>query len=100
MTRLDILDGFETVRVCVGYRVDGKVVESFPTDTELLAQCEPIYEDIPGWQEPTAGATDMAQIPTEAQRYIRRLEEIVGKSVSIVSTGPSREQTLRTDVPL
>ena len=100
LTRLDILDGFETVRVCVGYRVDGKVVESFPTDTELLAQCEPIYEDIPGWQEPTAGATDMAQIPTEAQRYIRRLEEIVGKSVSIVSTGPSREQTLRTDVPL
>jgi len=100
LTRLDILDGFEIVKVCVGYRVDGKVVERFPTDIEVLARCEPIYEEISGWQEPTAGATDMNQIPKEAQHYIKRLEKIVGKSVSIVSTGPSREQTLRTDLPL
>ena len=100
LTRLDILDGFEIVKVCVGYRVDGKVVERFPTDIEVLARCEPIYEEISGWQEPTAGATDMNQIPKEAQHYIKRLEKIVGKSVSIVSTGPSREQTLRTGLPL
>ena len=100
LTRLDILDGFEMVRVCVGYQVDGNVVEDFPTDTDVLARCEPIYEDLPGWKEPTAGATDMSQIPNEAQNYIRRLEQIIGKSVSVVSTGPSREQTLRTDVQL
>tara|TARA_B100000029_G_C17566572_1_gene955264 strand:+ start:26 stop:1309 length:1284 start_codon:yes stop_codon:yes gene_type:complete len=100
LTRLDILDGFEMVRVCVGYQVDGNVVEGFPTDTDVLARCEPIYEDLPGWKEPTAGATDMSQIPNEAQNYIRRLEQIIGKSVSVVSTGPSREQTLRTDVQL
>ena len=88
------------VRVCVGYQVDGNVVEDFPTDTDVLARCEPIYEDLPGWKEPTAGATDMSQIPNEAQNYIRRLEQIIGKSVSVVSTGPSREQTLRTDVQL
>lgn len=100
LTRLDILDGFETVKVCVGYRVDGRVVDGFPTDTEILTRCEPIYEEIPGWEDPTAGATDMNQIPSEAQYYIKRLEEIVGKPVSIVSTGPNREQTLRTHIPL
>ena len=94
LTRLDILDGFESVKLCVGYTVDGEKVDRFPANTSLLARCEPVYEELPGWNEPTASATKLCQLPANAVAYIRRIEELVGCRVQIVSTGPSRAETI------
>ncbi len=94
LTRLDILDGFPTVKVCVGYRADGMEVSRFPASTGLLERCEPVYEELPGWNEPTASATSMDQLPANAVSYINRIEELVGCRVQIVSTGPSRGETI------
>ena len=94
LTRLDILDGFPSVKVCVGYQVNGKAIDRFPSNTSLLAQCEPIYEEHPGWIEPTASATDISQIPANAMSYVRRIEELIGCPIQIISTGPSREETI------
>jgi adenylosuccinate synthase len=94
LTRLDILDSFSSVKICVGYRVDGQDVDRFPANTSLLARCEPVYEEMPGWDEPTASATSLCQLPANAVTYIRRIEDLVGCPVQIVSTGPSRAETI------
>jgi adenylosuccinate synthase len=95
LTRLDILDSFSSVKICVGYRVDGQDVDRFPANTSLLARCEPVYEEMPGWDEPTASATSLCQLPANAVTYIRRIEDLVGCPVQIVSTGPSRAETIQ-----
>jgi len=95
LTRLDILDGFESVKICVGYRADGQEVSRFPANTSLLSRCEPVYEELPGWDEPTASATKLCQLPASAVTYVRRIEELVGCKVQIVSTGPSRAETIQ-----
>ena len=94
LTRLDILDGFESVKVCVGYKVDGHAQDRFPSNTNILAQCEPVFEEWPGWDEPTASATSAKQLPANALAYVRRIEELVGCKVQIISTGPSRTETI------
>ena len=94
LTRLDILDGFPSVKICVGYRVDGQDVGRFPSNTSRLGQCEPVYEEMPGWDSPTASATRMEQLPENAVAYMKRIEELVGCQVKVVSTGPSREETI------
>ena len=94
LTRLDILDGFKSVKVCVGYKVDGHEQARFPSNTNVLAQCEPIFEEWPGWDEPTASATSAKQLPANALAYVRRIEELVGCRVQIISTGPSRAETI------
>ena len=95
LTRLDVLDDFPTVRICTGYQVNGRMLERFPSNITLLEQCQPIYEDMPGWKIPTAGATKMDQLPKEATAYIRRLEELIGCPFQLISTGPHREETIR-----
>ncbi len=97
LTRLDILDGMDEVKICVGYRADGQEVERFPANTALLEECEPVYEKWPGWQEPTASATQTQQLPKNALAYVRRIEELVGCEAQIISTGPSREETIAID---
>lgn len=94
LTRLDILDGFPSVKICVGYKVDGQELDRFPSNTGVLARCEPIYEDHPGWDQPTASITDVSQLPANALAYVRRVEKLVGCQVQIISTGPSREETI------
>ena len=94
LTRLDILDGFSSVKICVGYEVDGNTINRFPSNTGLLGRCSPIWEEHPGWDQPTASATDMAQLPENALKYVRRIEELVGCPVQIISTGPSRAETV------
>ena len=94
ITRLDILDGFPSVKVCVGYRADGRDVGGFPANTNLLAQCRPVYEELPGWDRPTASATDLSQLPENAIAYVRRIEELVGCPAQIISTGPRRDETI------
>ena len=99
LTRLDILDGLPMVKLCVGYRTAEREVDRFPADTLLLERCEPIYEEMSGWDIPTAGSTRLSQLPKEAVAYLRRIEELVGCSFSMVSTGPKREETIVLDQP-
>lgn len=94
VTKLDVLDGVETVKLCVGYKVDGTESDILPVGAELLAQCEPIYEDMPGWQESTVGKQQFEELPTQAQNYLRRIEQICEVPVDIISTGPEREETI------
>jgi adenylosuccinate synthase len=97
LTRLDILDEFDSVKVCVGYKVDGERVDRFPANTGLLARCEPIFEELPGWDKPTASATELSQLPENALAYVKRIEELVGCKVQIISTGPRREETIQVE---
>ncbi|MDE2779052.1 MAG: adenylosuccinate synthase [Chloroflexota bacterium] len=94
ITRLDILDGFPSVKICVGYRANGQEVSRFPSDTRVLEQCVPVYEEMPGWDEPTASATSLDQLPQNALAYVRRIEELVGCPAQVISTGPSRDETI------
>ncbi|MSQ08952.1 MAG: adenylosuccinate synthase [Dehalococcoidia bacterium] len=94
VTRLDILDGFESIKVCVAYELDGQRTERFPIDAVLLDRCKPVYEEVPGWKGTTSGLTDPEQLPRGARDYISRLEELLGIPTSLISTGPRREETV------
>ena len=93
-TRLDILDGFPSVKICVGYKVGDQEIDYFPANIALQEQCLPVYEELPGWDTPTASSTRKDQLPTNALNYIKRVEDLVGCQVQIISTGPSREETI------
>ena len=94
LTKLDVLDGLESLKLCTGYRLHGKHVDIFPVGAEAAAACEPVYEEMPGWSEPTVGAKLMKDLPANARAYVKRLEELVGVPVDMVSTGPDREETI------
>lgn len=94
LTRLDVLDGFQTVNICVGYKVNGQTLDHFPSDTTLLDTCEPIYEEMHGWHKPTAGTTKLEDLPQEAIKYIKRIEELIGCEFHLISTGPHRDETI------
>lgn len=95
LTRLDILDGFKSVKVCVGYTAGGENIDRFPANTALLARCEPIYLELPGWDQPTASATKLSKLPKNARAYVECIQELVGCPVQIISTGPSRSETIQ-----
>jgi adenylosuccinate synthase len=97
ITRLDTLDGWDEINVCVAYELDGVRTEQFPIDAVALDRVKPIYETIPGWTESTRAITDASQLNAGAQRYIKKLEEVVGVRAKIISTGPRREETLVLD---
>jgi adenylosuccinate synthase len=94
VTKLDVLDGLEEIKVCVGYRLDGEELASLPLAIDRFAECEPIYETLPGWQGTTQDVRDYDRLPVEAKRYIERLEELVGVPVHMISTGPGRDSVI------
>jgi adenylosuccinate synthase len=94
VTKLDVMDGMETVRIGVGYRIDGKVSNILPVGAESLACCEPVYEDLPGWSASTVGVQRYEDLPHEARDYLRRIAEICEVPVDMVSTGPDRDETI------
>jgi adenylosuccinate synthase len=94
LTKLDILDGFETIKICVGYRLDGRQIDYLPASEHAQARVEPVYEVAEGWREATARARSWAQLPAQAIKYIRRVEELVGCPVALLSTSPEREDTI------
>ena len=94
VTKLDVLDGLEEVNICTGYRLDGALLETPPLLMERYGECEPVYEHMPGWRQPTSGITAFADLPDAARGYLRRIEEIVDTPVDIVSTGPGREAVI------
>jgi len=94
LTKLDILDGFDEVRLCVRYRLDGREIDYLPASEHAQSRVEPIYEIAEGWHEGTARARSWAQLPAEAIKYVRRIEELVGCPVALLSTSPEREDTI------
>jgi adenylosuccinate synthase len=100
ITKLDVLDGLDTVRVAVGYKVRGERRDILPVGAEALAICEPIYEEHPGWKESTFGVKSFSDLPKNAQSYLKRLEELVGAPIAIISTGPDRTETIVLHHPL
>ena len=94
VTKLDVLDGQETIRVCVGYECDGERLTAFPAETSILERCEPVYAEFPGWMAPTGGVRNYDDLPHRAKDYIRRLEELTDRPVWLISTGPAREDTI------
>lgn len=97
--KLDVLDGMETVKLGVGYKVDGKQVDLLPYGADAVAQCEAVYEEFPGWQESTFGVTRWEDLPATAQQYLQRLSEVAGCPIALVSTGPDRNQTILLNDP-
>jgi adenylosuccinate synthase len=94
LTKLDILDELKEIKVCVGYRLDGREIDYLPASEHAQARVEPIYETAVGWNAVTAGARSWAQLPAEAIKYVRRIEELIGCPVALLSTSPEREDTI------
>ncbi|MCC7346236.1 MAG: adenylosuccinate synthase [Variibacter sp.] len=99
LTKLDILDGFEEIKVAIGYRLDGVEIDYLPAGESAQARVEPIYETIEGWEGSTAGARSWADLPAQAIKYVRRIEELVGCTVALLSTSPEREDTILVQNP-
>lgn len=94
ITRLDVLDGFDSLKVCTGYDLDGEILDELPGGSSALDRCRPIYETLPGWDKPTAGLSEIGDLPKEARAYVERLEKLINCPVDIISTGPHRDQTI------
>ena len=94
ITKLDVLDGMPSIRICIGYRAAGKPLQLLPTGAEAVAACEPVYEEMAGWNESTFGATSFDALPANAQAYLRRIEQLTGVPIAMVSTGPERDETI------
>ncbi len=94
VTKLDVLDGVQTLRLCVGYRIDGQLIDILPVGADALEGCEPVYEDMPGWSGSTVGVKQYEALPLEARNYLKRIAEICEVPVDMVSTGPDRDETI------
>ena len=99
ITKLDVLDGLQSIKICRAYKRRGKTIENLPSGAEAIAECEPIYEELPGWSESTYGVKSWDELPANAQNYLNRLAELTNTSVKIVSTGPDREETICLEHP-
>jgi adenylosuccinate synthase len=99
LTKLDVLDGFEELKICVAYDLDGERIDHLPTQAALQARVKPIYETLPGWKETTAGARSWAELPAQAVKYVRRVEELIGCPVALLSTSPERDDTILVTDP-
>ncbi|HYP33289.1 MAG TPA: adenylosuccinate synthetase, partial [Burkholderiaceae bacterium] len=94
ITKLDVLDGLPEIKVCIGYKLDGRDTDILPLDADDVARCEPVYETYPGWKESTFGLTEWDQLPLNARRYLERVKELIGAPIDMVSTGPDRDHTI------
>ncbi len=99
ITKLDVMDGIESINICVGYELDGKKIDLLPVGADDVAGCKPIYETVPGWTESTFGVKTWDALPKNAQSYLKRLEAVCGVPIAIVSTGPERDETIVIEHP-
>ncbi|MFT6461502.1 MAG: adenylosuccinate synthase [Maricaulis maris] len=99
LTKLDVLDGFKTIKVCVAYEVDGERLDHLPAGKEAQAKATPVYEELQGWEGSTAGARSWADLPAEAVKYVRRIEELIECPIALVSTSPEREDVILMQDP-
>jgi len=100
VTKLDVLTGLDKIEICTAYTLNGKTITRFPAAIDELSACEPVYETLPGWTEDISGARAFSQLPENAQNYLKRMEELVGAPIQIVSVGPARDQTVVLENPL
>lgn len=100
VTKLDILDGIEKLKVCVGYKYDSTIIEEFPKEIGILEQCEPVYEELPGWKMNTGGIKDYDSLPDNAKKYLRFIEEALNVKIQIISTGQKRDEIIIKESPL
>jgi adenylosuccinate synthase len=94
VTKLDVLDGMDELKVCVGYMIEGQFSDLLPAGADDTARCEPVYEDLPGWSESTVGAQRIEDLPRNARAYLDRIEAICGVTIDMISTGPDRAETI------
>ncbi len=94
LTRLDVLDELDSVKICTSYQLNGSTLKNFPSDISVLEKCQPIYEEMPGWQTKTSHIRHIKQLPPAARRYVARLEDLLSCPASIISVGPNRDQTI------
>ncbi|MFT4099959.1 MAG: adenylosuccinate synthase [Burkholderiaceae bacterium] len=94
ITKLDVLDGLPTVKLCTAYRIDGELVDKLPFGADAVAHCEPVYEEMPGWTESTVGVREWSGLPANAKRFVERIAEVTGAPIDLVSTGPDRDETI------
>ncbi|MGZ3513385.1 MAG: adenylosuccinate synthase [Thermodesulfobacteriota bacterium] len=99
ITKLDVLNDFDTIKICVGYRVDGKIYYHVPSNLEILTRAEPIYEELEGWKTDVRGARSFKDLPTKAKRYIRRIEKLIGTKIMMISVGSERDETIEVKNP-
>ncbi len=99
LTKLDVLDGLEELKICTGYRIDGEIIDHLPASQGQQARVEPIYETLPGWNEPTVGARTWNDLPAQAIKYVRHVEELIGAPVTMLSTSPERDDTILVEDP-
>jgi adenylosuccinate synthase len=94
LTKLDVLDGLETLKICTGYRLGGQTFSYFPAGLKAQSGLEPVYEEMDGWSETTAGARATRDLPANAIKYVQRIEELIGAPVALLSTSPERDDTI------
>jgi len=99
LTKLDVLDGLPKLKICVGYRLNGEVLDYLPAGLKAQSALEPVYEELDGWSESTAGATSWKDLPANAVKYVRRVEELIGAPAAMVSTSPQRDDTIMVRDP-
>ncbi len=99
MTKLDVLTGIDPLKICVAYRYNGKEINHFPAQTKILENCEPVYETLPGWKESIREVREFERLPENAKRYVRRVEELTGTDIKLISVGPERDQTILLENP-
>lgn len=95
LTKLDVLDAFDTIYLCTSYQLDGQALDAIPADSETLARCQPVYEALPGWKTSTIGIAEYKNLPENARRYIERIEQILQVPIDLISTGPDRKETIQ-----
>lgn len=100
LTLMDVLSGFDTIKICTHYSIDGETVADFPTDAETLSRAIPIYEDLPGWKEEISGAKSLSDLPAHARHYIARIADLVEAPVCLVGVGPKRDQSVVLDAEM
>ncbi len=94
LTKLDVLDGFDEVKICTGYKIDGREYDYLPASPSLQAQVEAVYETLPGWQETTAGIRELEALPKAAREYVKRVETLIEAPIALLSTSPERDDTI------
>jgi len=99
ITKLDVLDGMETLKICTSYELDGKKITTPPIGADLYEKCVPVYEEMPGWSESTVGAESYDVLPDNAKAYLKRIEELTKTPIDIISTGPDRDETIILNHP-
>ena len=94
LTRLDVLDNLKSIKICTGYELDGKIIDTMPANQTTLENCNPIYEEWPGWESPTTDVRNFDDLPEQAKAFVRRVETLLNTPVDLISVGPSREQAV------